>query len=220
MTPDDALLTKLLQGPEAPLIVDSDAVASALHWSRARMQAALRHLSTSTTHEVNGVQINPWAKTTPDVLAAYLYPHGYVSGEMALSVHNVLSQMPTLIVVVDGTQAPHGRQKMTNQTAIESWTPILQWSAHTTDLSWALPVASPAQALLDWAYHRWYQAGQNLDRLASFLDDCDQDDVEHDLTMFASQADHSLVETLARTILSTWPGGENRFPNTHPGHSE
>lgn len=218
MSADSTFLIQWLQRPQAPLVLDTEALARALGWSSNRVEGALRSLP--LVPPLNGVRLNPWAKATPDMLASQVYRHGYVSGEMALSIHNVLSQMPTLMVVVDGTKAPHGRRWMTPRIAIESWEPIPRWSPKTTDCGWALPVASPAQALLDWVYHRWYRTRHTRDRLASFLDDCDQDIVEMDLQEFASQAGHALVQTLAQTILITWPDGESRFPVTHPAHLE
>lgn len=218
MTRDSETLSQWLRRPEAPVILNSEELADRFHWPSSRIRAGLAALTTLGVRHVNGHAINPWASATPDVLAARLHPYGYVSGTMALSVQNVLSQMPTLIVVVDPTQEPYDLQWMTDQSSIECWQPIPEWSPQVTDLAWALPVASPAQALLDWTYHRWYVPGYDAERLTSFLDDCDREDVEDGLMAWADQADHLLVRSLAQTILEVWPRGESRFPVGHPGH--
>jgi hypothetical protein len=74
-----------------------------------------------------------------------------------------------------------------------------------------LPIATGAQALLDWAEYRWQRRQGTRLQLASFLDDCDRDVVEEELVATAQTSVDARKQQLAHVLIEEWPG-ESRWP--------
>ncbi len=187
-------------------------VAGALRWSNQQTQEALNdmalHYPLFRTHNQ---LVNPWSTGNPEELAQLLYPDGYLSMEWALARWGCLSQQPTVLTVITATEKPHPPRAVTVRWSLECVPPIPDATPVLHEMSAGMPLATAAQALVDWAYYRWLESRLTVLWLESFLDDCDRDVVEDDLITMAQEHPLLRVRQLAQSLLHHWPS-DSRWP--------
>lgn len=155
--------------------------------------------------------VNPWAPAGPEELVTALCPRGNLSGEWALSWHGCLSQQPTRLMIVDGQRPPQAPRALTPQWSFECVPTLFDEPPDLLARRPLLPIASAAQALLDWAEYRWRRKSGPRGQLANFLDDGDRDVVEDALVTMAQTSADPRKRALARVLLDAWPD-ESRWP--------
>lgn len=186
-------------------MVSLDILAAQWEWPRERLQRAIQQLAQQHVLLcLQGRLINPWTRLPPETLVAEVYPRGYLSGEWALAWHGCLSQQPLTLWVVDTQAERNPPMPLTELWGIESSPPLPEGTPDLVLVGVALPMASPVQALLDWAYWRWMVPRAPVAELASFLSDCDLDGVQEPLTALAASASITLRGRLAQQILQCW----------------
>ncbi len=198
--------------PRSPL-VSLQAAQRGLGWSSETLNQALTALSETVPFYADHRQwVNPWAPVGPEELVTHLYPYGYLSGEWALSWHGCLSQQPTRLMIVDNLHPHLSPRALTPQWSFECIPTLFNDEPPSliarTPL---LPIATGAQALLDWAEYRWQRHQGTRSQLANFLDDCDRDVVEEELVAVAQVSVDVRKRRLAGILLNEWPG-DSRWP--------
>ena len=197
--------------PHSPF-VSVQAVQHGLGWSPETLNQALATLAQTMPFYADPHQwVNLWAPMGPEALVTYLCPDGYLSGEWALSWHGCLSQQPTHLMIVDHVHPAISPRALTPQWSFECVPALFDEPATRISRPPLLPIATAAQALLDWAEYRWRRHQGEQSQLANFLDDCDRDVVEAELVAVAQTSMDERKQRLADLLLKTWPG-ESRWP--------
>jgi hypothetical protein len=217
MASDPALLAQWLhEYANTAMIPSYHQIGTALQWSPEYAYTVVRALRNTVPFYYDHSQcVNPWSLIDPETIVTRLFPQHYFSGEWALYTHGIYGQRLRVITIAHPAQAPDPEFTALNP----GWSLLRIRSIAAAEGPEVIadppgpliPLATPGQALIDWAAYSQSLLPHDLQYFERFLIDCDPEAVVEALNTVRSP----MLAPLVQTLRDHFPGSDARLPD-HP----